>query len=159
VDARGAEDDVVEIAGRGIGDIVVERQALLVQRAERSLVLRERPVSGAHALPGRPCVDLHVNGQRVLAQGVPDPRAGDRPTTEGDHRRLAAPKRVEGDGPLEHPELELPPPREQLGNRLVCAFLELAVEVEELAAEPASDLDPERRLAGAHEADERQVPV
>ena len=37
--------------------------------------------------------------------------------------------------------------------------LELAVEVDELAAETVGELDPEGRLARAHEADEGDVAV
>ncbi len=60
---------------------------------------------------------------------------------------------------LEHPELDLAALLEQLGQRASGRALELAVEVDEPPAEPARDLRAERRLARAHEADERDVPV
>jgi hypothetical protein len=100
-----------------------------------------------------------VDRDCVLAERAPDRRARDRAAAERDHRRLAPAQRVDRDRLLEHTELQLAAPREQLGNRLARAVLELAVEIDELAAEPARELDPERRLARAHEADEREVPV
>ena len=48
---------------------------------------------------------------------------------------------------------------EELGNRHPHNFLDLCVEVDELASDPRGDLYPDGRLAGAHEADQRDVPV
>ena len=60
---------------------------------------------------------------------------------------------------LEHAELGLPSLLEQLRHRLPSGLRNLAVEVDEPPAEPLRDLGAERRLARAHEADQRDVPV
>ena len=60
---------------------------------------------------------------------------------------------------LAHPELDLAALREDLRDRPAQLALDLAVEVDESPAQPLGDLQAERRLAGAHEADEGEVTV
>ena len=60
---------------------------------------------------------------------------------------------------LDLAEALLPALLEQLGDRLAGALLDRVVEVEERAVEPRRQLAAERRLAGAHEPDQDDVPV
>ena len=59
---------------------------------------------------------------------------------------------------LLHAEAGLSDGLEELRNRPSDSTLELAVEVDERTAEPVGDLGADRRLARAHEADQREVP-
>ena len=95
----------------------------------------------------------------MLGQRAADARRLDCAAAEREHRRplvLECPDRRLG---LEHAKLDLPALLEDLGQRTPRGALELAVEVDEPPAEPLRDLGAERRLARAHEADERDVPV
>ena len=60
---------------------------------------------------------------------------------------------------LLHAELRLAALFEELGDGRAEVLLEIAVEVEERPAQPLGDERPDRRLARAHEADEREVLV
>ena len=74
---------------------------------------------------------------------------GGRPVDERVHRRLG----------LQLAEVRLATCVEDLRDRLPQRALELAVEVDEPPAQPLGRLLAERRLASAHEADERDVPA
>ena len=78
---------------------------------------------------------------------------------ERDHRRLGRVEDGGGDVLLGDPEAGLAVAREQLLDRRAGALLDLVVEVDEGAPQPAGDLPAERRLARAHEAGEREVAV
>ena len=95
----------------------------------------------------------------MLAQRAPDRLGLDRAAAERDHRGRPAGKRLERGLGLELAELRLAALAEDLRDRLPQRLLELAVEVDEPPAEPLGNLRAERRLARAHEADEREVPV
>ena len=95
----------------------------------------------------------------MLAERLADPRARHRPAAERDHLRRARRERLERGLLLAHAELDLAALREDLRDRLAQLALDLAVEVDEPPAEAFGDLEAERRLAGAHEADEREVAV
>jgi hypothetical protein len=69
------------------------------------------------------------------------------------------PKRVERRLRLEDAKSDLAALFEELGDRPSRRLLELAVDVDEAAAEQVRDLDRKRRLARAHEADQRDVLV
>ena len=159
VDPRCCEDDPVHVAGDRVRRLRVERRAALVQRMEARLLLRERPVSPTDAIPGGRRVDLDVNGQRVLAKRAADRLGLDRATAERDHGRPLAGKRLERGLGLELAEVRLAAFAEDLRDRLPQRALELAVEVDEPPPQPLSNLRAERRLARAHETDEREVPV
>ena len=159
VDARRGEDDVIQRAGDGVGGIAVERPPLLVERPERPFLLRQGPPLAADALPGDVRLDLDVHGQGVVAEGFADLRARHRAAAERDHRRRPRPERLQRGLLLAHAELDLAALLEDLGDGLAQAALDLAVEVDEPPAQPLRELQPERRLAGAHESDEREMPV
>jgi hypothetical protein len=100
-----------------------------------------------------------VHGQRVLAQRLSDLRCLDRPTPEREHGRALALERRQRRLGLEQPELDLAALLEQLRNRLPHRTLELAIEIDQSPPEPLGDLDTQDAFAGAHEPDERDVPV
>ena len=75
VDACGCEDDVVDVVGVCVRDLVVELAPALVQRVKLRLVAGERPASAGAPLPGRFGIDLEQDGERAATQLVPD-RAG-----------------------------------------------------------------------------------
>jgi hypothetical protein len=74
-------------------------------------------------------------------------------------RSFLVPQHRDGRLGLQRAKLRLPTLLEQLGNCLAGRSLELPVEVDEPAPEPFCHLRAERRLARAHEADERDVTV
>ena len=74
--------------------------------------------------------------------------AGSR-ATENVRRRLL----------LERPEAGFAVPVEDLGDGAASALLDDLVDGHEAAAQARRDLRSERGLPGAHEADEREVPV
>jgi len=159
LDAARGQDDVFDVPRDGVGRLGVERPPALEQRAEARLVARERPPLPPGSRPRDSWVDVDQHRQRALAQRAPDRGRLDGPATECEHcRPLVAQRRQRRLG-LEHAELRLAPLLEQLRHRLAQRALELAVEVDEPPAEPVCHLDAERRLARAHEADEREVPL
>ena len=95
----------------------------------------------------------------MLAERLADLRARHRPTAQRNDLWRAVPERLERGLLLAHPELDLAPLREDLRDRLAQLALDLAVEVDESPAQALGDLQAERRLAGAHEADEGEVAV
>ena len=95
----------------------------------------------------------------MLAERAPDPRRLDRTAPERQHRRPLVLQRGERRLRLEDAELDFAALLEQLRDRLPGRALELTVEIDEPAPEPRRDLRAERRLARAHEPDERDVPV
>ena len=123
------------------------------------LVLREREITAADPFPGRADVDVELHGERVVAQGIADGRARHGAAAEGEHGGPLVLECRDGGFGLQHAELRLTPLLEQLGDRLPCRAGQLVVEVDEAPAEPLRDLPAEGRLARAHEADERDVPV
>ena len=83
----------------------------------------------------------------------------DRAAAERDHRGPCVGQRLERHLGLELAELGLAALAKDVRDRLPERALELAVEVDEPPAEPLGSLRAERRLARAHEADEREMPV
>ena len=72
VDAAGGEDGAVEIGRACVRRLVVERPPLVVERPERRLVLRQRPVAARDSAPRLLDVDLDQDRERPLAQRLPD---------------------------------------------------------------------------------------
>ena len=58
VNARGGEEDPVEVARVGVRNLFVERLTLAVERVERLLRMGERTLRSGDALPGRLRVDV-----------------------------------------------------------------------------------------------------
>ena len=122
VDPGRSEDGVVDVPGGGVGDLSIDRQPLVVEGPERSLLLGERSAAAAHPLPRRAGVDLDMDRQRVLAQRGADRGARDGAAAECDHGRLAAAQLVDRRRLLEHAELRLPPPRGLINSRRFVAL-------------------------------------
>src|SRR5579864_1426979 len=139
VDAARDEDDVVDVVRDDVGDLCVQAPPLLVQPAELRLVLGQRSVAAADALPARVDVDVEPHGERV-AQRVPHRRRGDGPSAEREHDRLL----------LVPAERGLAVVLEDGCDRLSGRLLDEIVRVHHGQA----DRLRRRRLAGAHEADE-----
>ena len=159
LDPRRGEHDLVHVVCHGLRNLVVERRALLVQRVKALLVLGERTVAAADPRPGGRGVDLDVNRERVLAERAPDLLGLDRAAAERDHGGRPAGERLQRRLGLQLAEVRLAARSEDLRDRLPQRALELAVEVDEPPAQPLGRLLAERRLARAHEADEREVPA
>ncbi len=89
------------------------------------------------------------------------PRLGARRSAaaEGEHERLGRRERDACGVRLDAPELGLAALVEELRDRHSGALLDRPVEVEELPSQPPGELPAERRLARAHEADERDVAI
>src|SRR2546430_5555504 len=151
--ATGGEHDVVRIVRPAVGDLLVERLPALVELPEPRFVLRERPVAAAHALPRSLDVDLDQHGCRPLTQRFADRLCLNGAAAEGDHarRHRQRPER----GPLL--ELAEGASLEQLRNRPL-PRLDLCVHIEKRTVQQRRNLPAERRLAGAHEADQRDMP-
>ena len=156
VNAARGQDGAVEIARARIGRVVVERPPLLVQRPERRLVLRQRALA-ADAAPCLLGVDLDQDRHGPPAQRRPDLVGSDGAATERDHGRAV---RVEGLANV----LRLPQPERRLATGLEdprdrLLPLDLAIDVDERAAELLGECRAERGLAGTHEADQSDVTV
>ena len=127
-----------------IRDIGIERATLLVAAAKVVGILRERAVAAADALPAGVDVDVEPDDGRVLLQQLAHPR-----------RRHGAAAEVE------QPRRS----RQQLLDHLRLAAAECILAVVEqlqrdrLIALDAAEHSRGGRLAGAHEADERDVPL
>jgi len=158
-DPGGGQHDRLRLRGGHVRALLVERPAPLVEPPEALLVPRQWPPAAADTSPGRRRIDVDPHRQRLLAQRPPDARRLDRAAPERQNRRPLVLERLDRRVSLEHAELGLPSLLEQLRHRLPGRLRNLAVEVDEPPAEPLRDLGAERRLARAHEADERDVPV
>jgi hypothetical protein len=159
VDGSGGECDAFEIGRDRVGGLAVEGLTFLIQRAEQPLLLGERPVEPANAFPGRRRLHLDVHRECLLAKGTADSRARHGSAAESDDRRPTLAQRLQRRLLLENPELDLAALREDLRDRPTYIAFDHPVEVDELAAESGGDLHAQRRLAGAHEADEGEVAV
>jgi len=95
----------------------------------------------------------------VLPERTADRFRLDRSAAEGEHRRALVAQRVQRRLGLEHAELRFASLLEDLRYRLVQRPLQRQVEIDETAPDAVRDLHSERRLARAHEADQRDVLV
>jgi len=147
VDPRGSQNDVVGVPGDDVGDLRVDRAPLLVESPELVVVSSKWPFASFHALPRD--VDVHVepDDDRALPQQRTHLGRGDGSATEiGDHR-LRALEHAADDLGLSRPERRLAL-LEQLER-------DVPVGLHVRQAEPPGD----GRLTGAHETDEREMPV
>ena len=157
MNATSGEDRTFGIRGAGVSGIVVERLPLLVQRSECRLVLCERPVAATDAAPRLLSVDFDEDCQRTFSQRRPDLVGSDRAATQRDYRRYRRAQCLERVLRLAEPEscltAGLEDPRDGLD------LLDLAVDVDERPPEARRESLAERRLPGAHEADQGDVTV
>ena len=159
VDPGRRERDLVGVAHARVRDLEVDRLALLVEPAEELLVLRERPVAVLDAPPRLLDLDVHEHGQRAVPQRLPHALRQDGAAAEREHRGDGIRERLDRQVLLELAEpglAALGPERRDRGAELP---LELEVDVEERPPQARRRLRAQARLAGAHEADERDVPA
>ena len=158
VDAAGGQHDAVDVVGARVGDLVVDRATLLVELPKRRFVLGERPFRPAHPLPGSVDRGIEQHRHRALAEQRSRGRREHRTAAQRDHDRLRR---------LEHPGGEALlglakrafAALEELRDRRARLPLDLDVEIQEAPSQAVRHRSAERRLARAHEADERDVPV
>jgi hypothetical protein len=143
--------------GASIGNLDVELPPPLVERTEVGLAPGQRPAARRASLPRRLGVDVEEDAERTLSKGSADRRRLDGAPSESDHRRVRPLQHGKRLALLVPAELALAALLEELGDRLAELLLDCAVDIDEGAAEPHGDGGPERRLPGAHEADQRQV--
>ncbi len=98
-----------------------------------------------------------MNGQCPLAQCGLRPFGRERTAAESDDRVVAG-EHVSRNAFLDAAEGRLAV-LEQLRDRRPARTFDLVVEVDERPANALRDRTAERRLAGAHEADERELPA
>ncbi len=159
LDAESGEHNAVEVAGPRVRRLLIEAPTPLVELPELLGILGERPHRLRDAIPRRVDVDLHQHGQRVLSERLADCRRLDRTPTERNHGGPFTFEHPHGLARLEHPEARLAFVPKEVGDRAPHGLLDLLVEVEELPADQVGHAGAERRLAGAHEADEGDVAV
>ena len=159
-DSGGRQHDVVGVACARIRSVLVERQPLLEQLAKLALPLGERPpAAAAGALPRLLHVHLDEHRQRPLAKPACCRLRDHRAAAEGDDSRHRGVERLARELLLDRAELHLAARGEDRGDRRRRVPFDLGVEIDERTREAGGDPPAERRLAGAHEADEREVAV
>ncbi len=157
VDAARGEHGAVEVPGARVRGVVVERPPLLVERPERCLVLRERPVAAGDTAPRLLGVDLDEDRQRALPQRRADLVGPDRTAAQRDHGGRARGQGVAHVLRLAQAECRLAAGLEDPRDRLLA--LDLGVDVDERPPELRGELLAEGRLARTHEADQSDVTV
>jgi hypothetical protein len=153
-DPGRGQDDVVRVAGHGVGHGRVERRAERVAPPELHVVPGERPAAALHPRPGRVDVDVEMDDEDV--ERVEQLPGLDRAAPDGDHARAPASRGLADEARLDLAEGGLSPLREEIPDPAVCG-LDLVVDVVERPPEPGRDLAADGRLAGSHEADEHEV--
>ena len=158
--AGGCQHDVVPVAGAGVRRLLVQRQALLEQLSELALPLGERsPPAPAGSLPRLFHLHLHEHRQCTLAKPAGGRLRNHRTAAERDHGRHGRIESLTRELLLDRAELDLAARREDRGDRRRRVPLDLGVEIDERTREAGGNPAAERRLPGAHEADERQMAV
>src|SRR5262249_32830162 len=150
--ARG-EDDAIGVLSSRVCGLLVERPTTLVAVAELAFVTRKRPAASLHARPGFVRVDVEVHRQDV--QRVEEVARLDRAAR--DRAWLAAHCDLAREPGLELAKSGLPLLLEQLPDRPF-GPLDFLVDVVERPSQAQSRLPAHCRLAGAHEADQGDVP-
>jgi hypothetical protein len=152
--ARGAADRLgAAVEQDGVGERLVDRGALGVQRGEALAVARQRPALATRAAPGGRLVDVEhhdrVPGQQLAHAGRADRAAADR-----DDRRRGRLEHLGDDILLDLPERTLAVGGEVVLDRGPQALFELTVGVDRPHAQRGGGGPGAGRLAGAHEPDE-----
>ena len=158
VDSCRREDRVVHVLRDGVRDVLVERASFGVEPAELPLVLCERPVTAPHSFPRRVDVDVDPHRERRLTEMFANAGRGDRAAAQSEDEDFPALEITVNVGGLDPAELLLSPLDEQFGDRRL-ASLDVPVDVDHRSSEPTCERVRHRRLARAHEADQRHVPV
>jgi hypothetical protein len=156
VDRRRRQHDVVHVISRGIRDLGVDGRPLVVERPKGRDVAGERAIASADPPPRLADVDRDQHRSCVEPKVGANHLGGDRAPAEGDHQRRPRRQGPNGIGLFEKPEVAAV---EELGDRNALRFLDRLVEIDEVALQRFRHLSAQCRLAGAHEADQRDVLV
>ena len=159
VDARRGEHDPVRVVRTRVRDGVVQILAFGVERVEALLVAGERAPAALHAPPRLVGVDVEQHREGRAREHVPCLLRPDGAASELEHDRLGAAEQRRRHLLLDRAERLLPARVEDLLDCRPGARLDRVVEADEAPPEPLCDNGPERRLAGAHEAGESEVPA
>jgi hypothetical protein len=125
------------------------------ERPERVFVPRKRTIASPDALPGRRGIDLDPDRVGTTAEKVARALGKDCSATERDHGRLGRGEHLGSELRLDATELRLAP-LEELRDGSMAAF-DLTVEIDEGSPAQPRGFLTQRRLACAHEPDEREV--
>ena len=156
MDAGRREDGVVGVADDRVCGVGVERSPLFVQPLELVVVLCERTVAAANALPARLDVDVEPERRRAVGEQLARRRGGDGTAAEHDDRAGTAEQCFGHRRFLDDAKRRLAVLVEVVGNRPDQA-LEIRVDVGQRRTDARGELPAERRLTRPHEADEREV--
>jgi hypothetical protein len=155
LDLERGEQHIVNALYRGSGDLVVQGPPFVEERPERFFVPRKRTIAWPDALPGRSGIDLDADRVGTTAQKVARALGKDCSAAERDHGRLRRGEHLGSELLFDATELRLAP-LEELSDGSMAAF-DLTVEIDEGSPAQPRSLLTQRRLARAHEADEREV--
>jgi len=154
MDAGRRQNDAVRVRCGRVGHSSIEGPALVVETAERLLVLTQRTVAPFHPLPRGIDVDVDQDRERAPGRRLAHQRRLDRPPAECEHRRLRLGEKLTRSNLLDRPE-RLLTLCEQRGD----VDAELVVDIDGAAPQPLRHRRGKGRLAGAHEADEDEMAV
>ena len=155
LDLERGEQHVIDAPHGGSGDLVVQGLPLVEERPERFFVPRKRTIASPDALPGRRGVDLDPDRVGTTAEKVARTLGKDCSAAERDHGRLRRGEHLRSELRFDATELRLAP-LEELGDGSMAAF-DLTVEIDEGSPAQPRGFLTQRRLARAHEPDEREV--
>ncbi len=158
-DAAGSEQHVLEVGRDDVGCLEIERAPLLEQLPETLLVLGKRPARARDSSPCLVDVDLKECREGLLGQRPPRLGSPDSASSEGEHERLTALEQLPSKLSLLVAKPGLPPLGEHERDLHPVPSLELGVEIDKGALGQPCNLAADGRLAGPHEADERDVAV
>jgi hypothetical protein len=149
------EQDIVDAPRRNSGDLVVQGLPLVEEGPESFFVPRKRTIASADALPGSSGIDLDSHGVRTTAQKVARALGQDCSAAERDHGRLPREEHLRRELLFDAAELRFAAV-EELRDGSMAAF-DLTVEIDKGSAAQPRGFLTQRRLARAHEPDEREV--
>jgi hypothetical protein len=155
LDLERGEQHIVDAPHRRSGNLVVQGLSLVEERPERFFVPRKRTIASPDALPRRRGVDLDPDGVSTTAQKVAGALGKDCSAAERDHCRLRRGEHLRSELLFDATELRFASV-EELGDGSMAAF-DLTVEIDEGSPAQPRGFLTQRRLARAHEPDEREV--
>ena len=159
VDSCCRENDAVGVVRGRVAGLLVDRQALAVERVECLLVDGQRAVAARDSRPRDRRLDVEQDGEGASTESFARGRRQHGATSERDHDRLAGSEYRPRHRLFELSEGSLAVAGEELLDRDTGPALDLAIEIDEVAAEAPGDPRADRRLARAHEAGQREVSV
>ena len=154
---RRREHDSVAVVGGRVGDLAVQPADARSQSAVNALSSRAsgRSLVGTRSHAVAASTSSH---RRTLSRSNRRRPSGlDRAAAERDHRSRLASASTASRRPRDSRNAASPSRSEDLRDRVARVRLDPPVDVDERPADAHGDLRAERRLAGAHEADEGDV--